>query len=500
MKLKDFFRRWFSQYKFEILLVVCGLLVRILVCVIVQPGFDEAYYGIFSLNLAWGYFDHPPAVAIVAGMGRWLTGSFSPLSLRFGPIILFLFSCSLFYCITKNLFGEFAAKINLVLIHVTPYFLFGMGAFVFPDNALGFFWLLFLFSLIKIKQSNNTRWFILTGVSLGFALLSKYHGILLLVALFINLIIFKEWRRYLKSPFLYGGLLISVLIFLPNVYWNSQNNWISYLLQFGKSTSGGIKISLNLFSQAVLGQAGYLLPWTMFICIYAVILFLKKDDRQNRWLLTFAILPILIFTLIGATRQILPHWPMPGYIAAVILTSGQMACWKPRRNMRLLLASGITTLVAVLIIVIQSLFGIIPVDRKADLTLDGQGWRTVVEKLESEGYLDGESIFLFSHKWFTGGELAYASHDKYIATVLNMDAPHGFAFWTDPEEIVGKDGIFITTERYETDPEKLYGSYFQSYTRLDNITTYRCGREAQTFYFWICHNFQNNFPFPYGSR
>ena len=30
---------------------------------------DEAYYWVFSQNLDWGYFDHPPLSAVLVGMG-----------------------------------------------------------------------------------------------------------------------------------------------------------------------------------------------------------------------------------------------------------------------------------------------------------------------------------------------------------------------------------------------------------------------------------------------
>ena len=33
-------------------------------------------------------------------------------------------------------------------------------------------------------------------------------------------------RRYLRSPWLWGGVLLSVLLFLPNLAWQAQHGWI----------------------------------------------------------------------------------------------------------------------------------------------------------------------------------------------------------------------------------------------------------------------------------
>ena len=56
------------------------LAARLLFAAGLGPGFDEAYYYSYSLRPAWGYFDHPPLVALVAGVGPALSGSASALT------------------------------------------------------------------------------------------------------------------------------------------------------------------------------------------------------------------------------------------------------------------------------------------------------------------------------------------------------------------------------------------------------------------------------------
>ena len=46
---------------------------------------DETYYWMYADRLDWGYFDHPPAVALLVSMGKdWLPGA---LGLRFGHVL-----------------------------------------------------------------------------------------------------------------------------------------------------------------------------------------------------------------------------------------------------------------------------------------------------------------------------------------------------------------------------------------------------------------------------
>ncbi len=487
----------FFHDKTALLILFVGTIARIIIGSIVPPGFDEAYYGVYSNHLAWGYFDHPPLVAITAGIGQWLFNSNSFLALRFGAILLFIPSCIVLYETVNLLYNKKSAVISLILINIIPYFTVGMGAFVIPDNALGFFWLLFIYSLAKVHISKNENWFLLTGVSLGFALLSKYHAILLFGGLGWLLLFNKNWRKYLKSIYLYVSLLISLLIFLPNILWNYKNYWISYLLQFGKSASG-FDITLTKFLQGVFVQAGYLLPWMMIIFIFVIIKIIRRKDSSINWILPFAVFPILIFTLIGATRQILPHWPMPGYLSAIILAGGIMSEWKDKSIKWSLIPTVVATTLAAVIICIQSIFGFIPLDKKGDITLDGQGWEEVIENLENENLI-GEDKFIFTNKWFTGGELAYAADGKYLSTVLNHEGPHSFDFWHSPKDLIGKDGIFISTNRYFFDPGELYKDYFDSFEKVKTIKTYRGKNEAQVFIIWICRNLHTFYQSPYGN-
>ncbi|HEX04581.1 MAG TPA: hypothetical protein ENH10_05410, partial [Bacteroidetes bacterium] len=147
----------FLTDRLALTVLAASLIVRLVLSSLIGPGFDEAYYHLFARNLAWGYFDHPPAVAIVAGLGGWVFHGlksvvWSPFALRLGAVLLFTLTLPGFYLLAGRLYNRDAARFALILPHATPFFLVGAGAFVIPDNALIFAW---VWTLVIAERLRN---------------------------------------------------------------------------------------------------------------------------------------------------------------------------------------------------------------------------------------------------------------------------------------------------------------------------------------------------------
>ena len=59
MDRKDSGEKWFGG------LLAAWALVNLVQAGLTELDPDEAYYWIYSLELGWGYFDHPPMVALM---------------------------------------------------------------------------------------------------------------------------------------------------------------------------------------------------------------------------------------------------------------------------------------------------------------------------------------------------------------------------------------------------------------------------------------------------
>lgn len=473
-----------------VILILASTLVRIISSALVSPGYDEAYYGVYAMFPACGFFDHPPLVLLSSGFGLWIFNIFNALVLRLGAIILYIFSTILVFLITKELFNRKAAIYSVILFIITPFFLVGIGAFVIPDNFLTFFWLLAIFAMVKFQKSDNNLWLILWGVSLGLGFLSKYHVVLLLAGFGWSLLFNQRFRRLWSNVWFYISIILSLVVILPNILWNYQHGWISYIYQFGKS-GGSSSISLVKFYQGVLSQIAYLLPWNFVI----LILGFKELKKKKKWLIPIALFPIIIFTIFGLKQQILPHWPMSGYLTLVIPAGYFLSKWKHAKIYVIL--SSVTTIIILAIILIQAQTGFMKLKPKIDVTLDGFGWKELIKKVEEKDYF-ADIDFLASHKWFTSGELMFASKGKYKVIAINPKDPRGFAFWQDLNELENKNCLFVSTNRYYKNPKERYPEYFQTINPIDTIYVERRDNQGKSFYLWQCKGFKNNLFYPYG--
>jgi 4-amino-4-deoxy-L-arabinose transferase-like glycosyltransferase len=121
------------------LILGLGLFMRGLVAALLPPGFDEAYYYLYTRHLDWSYFDHPPLVAWTTGLGPALTGQVSAFSIRLGSLLLYSGSSLLLYYTGARLFSDRAGLISLAAISIAPILWIGFGVLTLPDSPLVFF-------------------------------------------------------------------------------------------------------------------------------------------------------------------------------------------------------------------------------------------------------------------------------------------------------------------------------------------------------------------------
>ena len=56
----------FSAQKCFLILSVCWFIIHLLQAIFTEINADEAYYFLYGKYPAWGYFDHPPMVALLS--------------------------------------------------------------------------------------------------------------------------------------------------------------------------------------------------------------------------------------------------------------------------------------------------------------------------------------------------------------------------------------------------------------------------------------------------
>lgn len=188
---------------------------------------DEAQYWYWSSRpLEWGYFSKPP---LLVGLIRLSTDCFGDglLGVKALAMVAWLLASAVLWRLGVAMGNERAGLVAAALLAATPASgLLGLSATT--DSVLMLFWSLVMWGAWRAAHTEGAaawRWWALTGVVLGLALLSKYTaGALSLSALWLL------WRcpparrgRLLAGLALAAG--IAVLLLLPHLFWNMHNGW-----------------------------------------------------------------------------------------------------------------------------------------------------------------------------------------------------------------------------------------------------------------------------------
>jgi len=226
-------RRQWSAWTLPLALIAGVTLWRLAIAALVPVTKDEAYYFDWARHLAWGYFDHPPGVALL-GLGTWLEPA-SALAARLGAIVagaLTLLLLWRFYrrCGLRRLDCLLLA---VLLVAATPAGLVS-GIITTPDTALALCWAFALHEAAAALDGDRRRW-LSAGIATGLGLLGKYT--MLVIGPVFLWALLRADPKALRTRWPYLGGLLALLVFLPNILWNAQHDWITMRFQLGHGFS-----------------------------------------------------------------------------------------------------------------------------------------------------------------------------------------------------------------------------------------------------------------------
>ncbi len=268
---------------------------------------DEAHYALYAAHLAWSYFDHPPLV----GWVQWpLVALDAPVVvLRLVPGVLWLATVLLVYRIADLLRAGAGVAAMLSLLLAPLLHVLGIG--LLPDSLLMLLSAALMYqSMVLMQPAAQHVWrhWLVLGILLGLAGLSKYTAIFAALAVAACLIRVHGWQ-VLRSAKLWASVAIALVLVLPVAYWNWQNQWISFTYQAKHGAGSGWQ-ALHL-AQFLIVQTlafGPLLWWGWSGGR-------SLASGQLRWLLGFFLIPFSVFTVLSGGGTGLPHWTAPAWVA-----------------------------------------------------------------------------------------------------------------------------------------------------------------------------------------
>ncbi|QDU64060.1 Dolichyl-phosphate-mannose-protein mannosyltransferase [Planctomycetes bacterium Pan216] len=504
-----------SATRAVLVLIAATAAFRILTGSFVGLGYGESYHFACAIRPSLGYFDHPPMSLWLGWLGLKVAGTVGPLAVRAPFIIMFAGTTWLMYAIGRRLFGSWSAFYAVLLLNFSAVFTLSVGTFLQPDGPLMFFWVAAIAALVKVffdDVRRPTAWWAMVGLMLGLAMLSKYHAVFLVMGTVIYVVTRREQLHWLWHPGPYIALIIAAALFTPVLLWNQQNEWISFLWQGNRGLDyKGLR--WDWLARNIGGQALWLLPWIWLPLVYVLMQCWWRGPKDRiRWFIaSLATIPIVLFTVISVYAPIgfHFHWQAPGYLL-LFLPLGEAIDRRLREQNKLtrywMGGTVLTTSVALIFLTSHAATGwwrdLGPTwlsekfGEPDDPTLECLDYKPLERVLADKGLLDRDDIFVFTNRWFQSGKVDYALKGKLPVACFSGD-PRSFAFFENPEQWVGNDGILVSTKKFLDDPNDWYRDYFQRIEPLEEVPVYRGKHAEETLYLYRCVSLKQAYPNPY---
>jgi hypothetical protein len=282
--------------KNEWFIIAAFIAVKVLVHFLTNTNYDLhrdtfLYYSL-SEDLAWGYASCPPFIAFITRVSTFLFG-YSPFSINLFPVIAGVTSIVLIALIVKE-FGGKALAITIALLSflLSPAYL-RSNSLMQPVSFDQLFWLASAYFIVKLINTQNTRYWLWIMAVWGVGFMNKYliagYAFSFLLALLIS-----QHRKLLFSRNFIWGSLIGFLIIVPNTIWQYQHNWavFHHLDMLNKSQLVNVSATGFIVDQFMMNLHAVVI-WVTGLFVF----FLFKDERKF-FVLSLATLFILLLLLI----------------------------------------------------------------------------------------------------------------------------------------------------------------------------------------------------------
>lgn len=283
-----------------------------------QYGFhqDELVVLDNANHLDWGFVEYPPLTPFLARIELTLFG-LSLVGARTFSALAFSIVLVLTGLMARELGGNRRTQIIAAVAAAIAPFALVQGSLL-QYVTFDYLWsVLIAYLVIRLLKSEDPRWWIPIGVVIGLGMMTKYTMVMFVAGL-VGGVLLTDARRYLRSPWLWGGVALSLLIFLPNLLWQIQHKFIS--LEFLSSIhERDVEIGRTngyLVEQFFSSTNPVAVPlWMAGLYFY----FFRADGKHYRMIGWMYVIPFLIYLVTrGRSYYLASAYPMLIAAGAVI--------------------------------------------------------------------------------------------------------------------------------------------------------------------------------------
>lgn len=314
---------------------------------------DEAQYWTWAQKLDWGYYSKPPVIAALIALTTSACGD-SAFCIKSGALLLYPFITLLIWATARRLFGGRVAFWSATAFVLLP----GVSLsslIISTDVPFFLFWALALYAYRRAVEEpaaapplsrpaaaapGSWGWWLLAGAAAGLGLLTKYTMVIFALSVLLHLALTPPLRRHLRSPQLYAAMILALLLFAPNLWWNAQHGWptlrhtedISHL-------NGEAGLHWNHLGDFLGGQFGVMGP-VLFAAWLGLLLWRPRSwyaDPRYRFLACFALPFLGLISLQALAGRANANWGAMAYASGTIFVVALLL----QRRLGTLLAGGL---------------------------------------------------------------------------------------------------------------------------------------------------------------
>ena len=276
---------------------------------------DEAQYWFWSRHLALGYYSKPPLVAWLIALTTAVFGN-GEFAVRLSAPLLHALAAGFVYLIGKRLYdrrvGFWAALAYASMPAVS------LSAFLISTDAVLMpCWAAALYGFIRAREGDGRRWWVATGIAVGLGFLAKYAMAYWLISAAGFVLLLRDERRH--WPGLAAAAAIGAAICLPNIWWNWQHGFVSFLHLRDNAQLKGELFHPGALVEFVVSQFGVFGPLLFTGLILLCIRPIRLAGERARLLAAFTWPTLSIVVVISFLSRAEANWAAPAYISATVL-------------------------------------------------------------------------------------------------------------------------------------------------------------------------------------
>jgi hypothetical protein len=427
---------------------------------------DEAYYWVYSEFPAWGYFDHPPMIAMMIKLGYMIIPG--ELGVRLFPSLLGAATILLVYQLIPKSYRDPQIFI-ICIIAITLMHLNVAGFLALPDIPLVFFTTLFFLVLKKFLVENRMVQALSLGLIIALMMYSKYHALLI-----IFFTILSDWKLILRKTF-WVIVAVAVILYLPHIMWQVKNNFVSFQYHLiGRNDPFQPRQILEYLGNQLLVTGPFIGVLLLFLA------FTRPAKDAYERMLKFNFIGFFGFFFLSSVRgHVEPHWTAAAFPPMIVLAMQNIDRYPGMRKWIRVL--GLASIPVILVIRAYLIVDFLPLPAHVTRMFHGKDvWARQIEEVA------GNRPVVFMNKyqspsvyWFYTGKKAFTRNNIYYRR-------NQYDVWDLEADLQGKDVLLArwgqadSTRVISTDLEDIYYYKIHKYCSFNRLSIKILEKNLQT--------------------